>query len=96
MNMPAAQTTISRGDALDVLSQINRGDLVAKMEDGMKECAEASVRTGKKSMITITLTFDPDDKTEAMRIIPKVKTKLPEEQEKAALFFVSPEGALVH
>lgn len=94
MNMPAAQTTISRGDALDVLAQINRGDLVVKMEDAMKSCAEASVRTGKKSSVTITLVFDPDDKTDAMRIIPKVKAKLPEEPEKAALFFVTPEGKL--
>lgn len=87
-------TVMKRGDALDMIAQIGRGATVADIEDGAKTCALTSQETGKKAKLIIELTFDPDSKTDAMRISSKVKTRLPEQPQKAALFFVTPEGRL--
>lgn len=84
----------AQGDSFDVIRVIDRGGLELKLGDAMAEASQASVRTGKKSKVVITLTFDPDEKTDAMRVSGGVKTTLPPEPEKAALFFVTPEGKL--
>lgn len=48
----------------------------------------------KKSKVIIEITLDPDEKTECMRVSGKVKVNLPQAPEKAALFFVTPDGKL--
>lgn len=92
--MPEELTITKSGTAIDMLAQIGRGATLADIEDGAKECALSAQETGKKSKLIIELTFDPDSKTDAMRVSSKVKTRLPEQPQKAALFFVTPEGKL--
>lgn len=83
-----------RGDVFDVFQVIDRGGLTVKMEDHIAEAAEVASRSGKKSKVIITLTFDPDEKTESIRVSGNSKTVLPAEPEKAAIFFIGPDGKL--
>ena len=85
---------MQRGDALDTVAQLGRGAVAAALDEAQRECVLAAMRTGKPATVTLTIKFDPDTKTDAIRASGKIKTKLPEEPEKAALFFPTPEGNL--
>lgn len=83
-----------RGDVFDMLQNIDKGSVVHVLEDASRECVRESMQTGKKAKITLTIEFDPDMKTDAMRVSGKVTVKLPEPPKKASLFFPTPDGNL--
>lgn len=88
------QAITKRGDIFDTLAAIDKGGLVHELEDACRDAVLASVSTMKKSEVVIKLSFDPDTKTEAMRVSASVNVKLPVAPKKAALFFPTPEGNL--
>lgn len=93
MALPSQQT-IQRGDIFDTLAAIDRGGLVHELTDGVREAVLASVDTLKKSTVTLEIVFDPDSKTEAMRVSARVKVKTPSPPPRASLFFPTPDGNL--
>lgn len=88
------QVITKRGDIFDTLAAIDKGGLVHELEGACREAVLASVQTMKKSKVVVELSFDPDTKTEAMRVSAAVKMSLPVAPKKAALFFPTPEGNL--
>lgn len=88
-------SVMKRGDVFDMISHIDRGGTVLEMEDAVKEVVQECMRQMKKGKVTVELIFDPDKKTDAMRVSAKVKKKLPDAPTKAALFFPTPEGMLM-
>lgn len=88
------QQVTKRGDIFDTLAAIDKGGLVNELEGACRDAVMASVSTMKKSKVTIEMTFDPDTKTDAMRVAAAVKVSLPVAPKKAALFFPTPEGNL--
>lgn len=85
---------IAKPTFFDILQHIDKGRAAIEIDEAGRECVLQSMQSGKKSKITIEIEFDPDHKTDAMRVFSKVKVKLPDPPRKAALFFPTPEGNL--
>lgn len=88
------QVIPARPTLFDILQHIDKGAAAVEIDEAGRACVQASMQTGKKTKITVEIEFDPDMKTDAMRVVSRVKVKLPDPPKKAALFFPTPEGNL--
>lgn len=88
------KTDFNVNHLIDLFKSINRGEFVLDIQDGMRDCVNGTVNTQKTSKLTIEISIAMDKQTDAVRVIGKVKTKIPELDPRASLFFVSPEGNL--
>lgn len=82
------------GTVLDLLTDIDNGNLVLDLEEVCKQVSQASMETMKKGSITLKIDFDPDPKSEAIRISASLKHAIPVKPRKAKLFFVEADGTL--
>lgn len=79
---------------LDLLKQIDRGHMVLDMEQACKDVVAACSEHMKQGSVTLSLKFDPDPKTGAMRVSHNIKTKAPEKKPLASLFYVCDDNTL--
>ncbi len=79
---------------LDMFKAIERGDFLLDIEEHLKKVVDAVVENRKAGELSITLKFDYDAQTDAMKVVPKVRSKMPEKPKRASLFFVTPNGKL--
>ncbi len=79
---------------LDMLSEIDRGNIVLDLEDACKAVVQACAETMKRGSVKVSISFDPDPKSGAMRVIAKVDKTIPAKPRKAALFFPLADGTL--
>lgn len=89
-------TSISQtpGGVLDVIRAIDKGEGILDLEENCVEVVDAVRATGKSGKVTVEITFNYDDKTDAMRVGMAVKKSLPQKKRKESLFFITPEGNL--
>ena len=83
-----------KSTVLGMLSEIDRGNIVLDMEEACKEVVLACAETMKRGMVKVAISFDPDPKTGAMRVVAKVDKTTPAKPRKASLFFPMPDGTL--
>lgn len=79
---------------LDLLKQIDQGHMVLDMEQECKDVVAACKEHMKQGSVTITVKFDPDNKTGAMRVSHKMTSKMPKKVPMASLFFVCDDNTL--
>lgn len=81
-------------DVLTMFQAIDRGEFVLDLEESIKTVVESVMERMQKGSVTIKLDFQYDPETEAMKVTPKVTSKLPERPKRASLFFITPGGKL--
>lgn len=80
---------------LHLLSQIRGGAALVKANDRLSELVAAVKSTGQPGEITLTITVKPDKTDETIvKLVPKIKAKIPERAFAEGLFFVSDNGEL--
>lgn len=79
---------------IDIISAVERGELLLDYEQAMREVVDAAIAQQKQGKVTLEITFVPDPSTGAMRVSGAVKKVLPQKKSKASLFFITPEGNL--
>ena len=82
------------GTVLDMLTDIDNGNLVLDLEEISKMVVQASMETMKKGSITLKIDFDPDPKSEAIRISASLKHVAPVKPRKARLYFANEDGTI--
>lgn len=78
----------------DIISGIDRGELVFDLEDAFKAVVDAAREQQSSGEVTIKFRVKYDKSTDAMLIGGKVSKKLPEKRSKDSIFFFNPEGNL--
>ena len=80
--------------AMDIITQIEKGFFVEQISSECREIVKGCMMNMKKGKLTIEINFDPDPKTETMRITGKHKATIPTPTPRASLFFPDDEGNL--
>lgn len=94
MNQPQQAVVTRRGDIFETLRSIDRGGLVHDLDDAVREVVLACVKSLKAGKVKLTIKFDPDVKSECMRVSAAIEKTLPPEPTKASIFFTNPDGTL--
>lgn len=79
---------------LDLFKHIDQGHMVLDMEEACKDVVSGCSENMKQGSVTLTIKFDPDPKTGAMRLSHDIKTKVPKKKPMASLFFVCEDNTL--
>lgn len=87
-------TAVSEGTFIEMLKNIQQGDVIFDVEDALVQVVNGATETGGKGSVSLTLTLEPDPKTGTMRVSADVKAKIPKKPSRVSLFFVTPSGQL--
>lgn len=80
---------------LHLLSQIRGGAALARAGDRLSELVAAVKATGQPGEVTLTVIVKPDKTDETIvKLVPKVKAKIPERAFAEGIFFVSDNNEL--
>lgn len=79
---------------LDLLKEIDHGEMVLDMEVACKDVVAACQYHQKKGSVVLTINFAPDSETETMKVSHKLTKKEPEQTSRASLFFVGDDNTL--
>ena len=81
----------------ETIFQINNGGTVAELSDALKDVVAAVRAAGRSGSITLTIKVAPAMKgaTDVLTVEAKVKTKLPEPERGATIFFATDDNRLV-
>jgi hypothetical protein len=90
-NKPSKEIDFS---AMDIITQIERGFFLEQISMESKEVVKGCMMNMKKGKLVIEINFDPDPKTETMRITGKHKATIPTPTPRASLFFPDEDGNL--
>ena len=77
----------------DILENVNRGKMVAQLDEELRGLNQAILETGKPGKITIELTIEPKT-VKQVQITPKITTKVPKPAPGVSLFFLNENGGL--
>lgn len=91
---PQPKMMTTGNGVLAMLAAIDRGRFMHDLEDDCREVVQASSHHQKKGRVTITLDFNPDSQTQAMRVTADIKKTIPRPPAHASYFFPTPEGNL--
>lgn len=79
---------------LDVLRNMNRGNTLFDLEDALRTVVEKAIEHGASGKIELHLEVKQDPQSDAIRITPDIKVKVPKAPKKATLFFAGLDGSL--
>lgn len=82
--------------AVAVLENLEGGRLLSELNEALKGATTACLDRGGKAVVQLTLTIKGNKHTDGQRveIMPKLTTKLPQQQMTSSLFFVTDDGDL--
>ena len=78
---------------VEALSNIRDGGVLEELSENLRECAKATLATGKKSKLVLEITFDRNGQS-GVKIADRVKVALPEAEKEQTNFYVTENGGL--
>lgn len=93
--MNNAVTADAPDGILDVLRTVNRGSTLFDLEEEMEKIVhEVTELQGGKGVLTLKLEIGFDPQTSAIKVVPKLSTKLPDKPVRGTLYFPTPQNRL--
>lgn len=76
-----------------VLAEVQKGRISQSLASKLREVVKAVQATGQKGSISLTLKIQPAGGM-TVKVLPEVKTTVPEGEQETSIFFVTDEGDL--